>query len=142
MTTRDSGRFLRRVLLADAALSGAAGLLLLLSGGALDGPLGLPAGLLRGAGLILLPFAALVAWVAVREPPPRAAVWAVIACDALWAVDSIALLATGWVGPTALGHAFVGAQALAVGLLAGLQRVGLRRLAEPAAATAGARSPA
>jgi hypothetical protein len=141
MTISDSGLFLCRVLLADATLSGASGLLLLLGGSALAGTLGLPPTLLRGAGMILLPFAALVAWIATREPPPRAAVWAVIAGNALWAVDSVALLATGWVAPTALGYAFVTSQALAVALLAGLQRLGLRRLGGRAAAT-GLRSAA
>ena len=40
---------------------------------------------------------------------------------------SIGLLVSGWVAPTALGYAFVIAQAIVVGVFAELQFVGLRR---------------
>lgn len=132
MTTSNTSPFLRRVLLADAATSGASGLLMTLGAGFLEDLLGVPAALLRYAGLSLLPFAALVAYLATRQSPPRAAVWAVIVLNALWAVDSILLLAGGWVGPTALGYTFVVAQALVVAGFAEAQYVGLRR--SPAAA--------
>ena len=128
MTTSNTSPFLRRVLLADAATSGASGLLMTFASGTLEEWLGVPTGLLRYAGLSLLPFAALVAYLATRESPPRAAVWAVIVLNALWAVDSILLLAGGWVGPTALGYTFVIAQALIVAAFAEAQYVGLRRL--------------
>jgi hypothetical protein len=121
--------FLRRALLADAAASGATGLLMAAGADAFSGPLGLPVVLLREAGLVLLPYAALLAWLGLRESLPRAAVWAVIVCNALWAAESLLLLASGWVAPTALGVAFVVAQALAVAGLAGLQWQGLRRSA-------------
>jgi hypothetical protein len=65
----------------------------------------------------------------------------VIACNALWAVDSVALLLTGRIAPTAWGHAFVVAQALIVAGFAWLQHLGLRRVSGPAAAT-GLRPPA
>jgi len=132
MTTSKTSPFLRRVLLADAATSGASGLLMTLAAGPLADWLGVPAALLRYAGLSLLPFAALVAYLATREAPPRGAVWAVIVLNALWAADSILLLAGGWVGPTALGYAFIIAQALVVAAFAEAQYVGLRRA--PAAA--------
>ena len=122
--------FLRRVLLADAALSALTGALLL-AGADLAVPLtGLPAVLLRWSGLSLLPFAGIVAAIALRPQPPRPAVWAVVAYNALWAIDSIALLTTGWVAPTALGVAFVVAQAVVVTAFAELEHLGLRR-AEP-----------
>lgn len=127
MTTSRTTSFLRRVMLADAATSGASGLLMAFGAGPLESLLGVPAPLLRYAGLSLLPFAALVAYLATRESLPRPAVWAVIVLNALWAVDSLLLLAAGWVGPTAVGYAFVIAQALVVAAFAEAQYVGLRR---------------
>ena len=58
--------FLRRTLLADAAISGSTGVALLLGADPLGELLGLSPGLLRWVGLILLPFAALVAFLATR----------------------------------------------------------------------------
>jgi hypothetical protein len=126
MTVRAS-TFLRAALAGDAAVSGATGLLMMVAAGHVDSLLGLPVSLMRYAGLSLLPFAALVAWLASRESLPRAAVWGVIAYNALWTIDSLVLLASGWVAPTALGIAFVIAQALVVAVFAGLQYSGLKR---------------
>jgi hypothetical protein len=119
--------FLRFALLADAGISGATGLMMMF--GADLGPalLGLPAELLRYAGLSLLPFATLVAFVALRERISRAAIIAIIVYNALWTVDSLLLLVSGWVTPTALGYAFAIAQALAVAAFAALQIMGLRK---------------
>ena len=122
-----SSTFLRAALAGDAAVSGATGLLMIVAAGYVDGLLGLPAGLMRYAGLSLLPFAALVGWLASRESVPRAAVWGVIAYNALWSIDSLLLLVSGWVAPTALGIAFVIAQALVVAVFAELQYFGLKR---------------
>ena len=119
--------FLRRVLTLDAVTSAAMGALLLLAMSPLNGLLGLPRPLLLWAGLSLLPFAAFVGWLATRELPPRAGVWAVVVINAFWAVDSLLLLVAGWVEPTPLGTAFVVFQSLAVGLFAALQLAGLRR---------------
>ncbi|MGE0726318.1 MAG: hypothetical protein AB7O45_18235, partial [Alphaproteobacteria bacterium] len=96
--------------------------------------LGLPAALLRGAGIVLLPFAALVAWLGTRREVARGAVWAVVVVNALWAIDSIVLLLTGWVAPTGLGIAFVVFQAVVVAGFAELQWMGLRRSAAVAPA--------
>ncbi|WP_334189757.1 hypothetical protein [Noviherbaspirillum sp.] len=119
--------FLRRVLLADAAASTATGALMLFGASMLEPLLGLPVSLMQIAGASLLPFAALVAFIATRERISGRAVWLVIIVNAVWTVDSIALLLTGWVQPTLLGNAFVIGQALAVGVLAELQYFGLRR---------------
>jgi hypothetical protein len=54
-------------------------------------------------------------------------VQAIIALNLLWVVGSMGLLMGGWVAPTALGTAFVIAQAVAVGVFAELQFIGLRR---------------
>ena len=120
---------LRGALVADAAMSGAAGLLMGLVPAELGTLLETPPDLLRWAGLGLLPFAAFVGWLALRPHLSRTAVLAVVVCNALWAVDSILLLFSGWVAPNLLGHAFIIVQALAVGIFAELQFVGLRRSA-------------
>lgn len=123
----DAALFLRRVLLTDAVASAAAGLLLALGAQVLTGLLGLPVALMRYAGMSLLPFAAIVLLVGMRNVPPRIPVLAIIAYNALWAIDSVVLLAGGAVNPTLLGAAFVIAQAVTVGLLAALQWIGLKR---------------
>ena len=118
---------LRKALLADALLSGITGLALLLAAGPLATLEGLPVGLLRWSGFILIPFAAFVAWLGTRERVQRPLVFAVVACNALWALDSVLLLVTGWVEPTILGEVFVLGQAAVVAVLAELEFTGLRR---------------
>jgi hypothetical protein len=103
-------------------------LLALLAAEALEGLLGVPAALLREAGLILVPYVAFVAYIGTRACPPVPAVRAIIACNALWAAASIVLLTSGWIAPFALGYAFVMGQAFAVALFGVLQYAGLRRL--------------
>ena len=125
--------FLRRVLLADAITSGAMGLLLALLAGPLARWFGLPTGMLREVGIFLLGFAALAATLGLQRASPRLLVWLVILGNALWALDSLLLLVSGWVAPTALGGSFVVAQALVVALLAELEYTGLRRSAPLAA---------
>jgi hypothetical protein len=122
-----SSVFLRRALLVDAAASGLTGALMLAGAGMLTDLLGLPAALLRGAGLVLVPYVAFVAIVAARAHISTAAVWAVIACNAVWTVASVALVIDGFVTPTALGTVFVIGQAVAVAALGVLQYVALRR---------------
>ena len=118
---------LRTALIADAAASGVSAVLMLASAGMLEGFTGLPAALLRGAGLILVPFVAFVGYLAAQARLTAAAVWAVIVCNALWVAGSTLLLLSGWVALTALGYAFVIAQAAAVAVFAELQYTGLRR---------------
>jgi hypothetical protein len=126
MSVRTSN-ILRAALAGDAVVSGATGLVLMMAAGYVDGLLGLPAGLMRYAGASLIPFAALVGYLASRQHLPGAAVWAVIVYNVLWALDSVLLLVSGWVAPTALGTALVIAQALAVAAFAELQYIGLKR---------------
>ncbi len=136
MSSFSPSPLLRYALVGDAVASGATGLLLALGAGALAGLLGLPEALMRSAGLILLPYAAVVAFLGTRATISRRAVWAVIAVNGVWVADSLILLASGWVSPTALGYAFVLAQALVVLLFAEAQCFGLRRAGRtwPAAA--------
>jgi hypothetical protein len=133
MTSIVPAPLLRQALLSDAVTSAACALLMLLGAGYLETLLGLPAILLRGAGIVLLPFAAWVWILGLRDELNRSAVWTVVAVNAAWAADSLLLLASGLVGPTAAGYAFVIGQAAVVALYAELQFIGLRRSAERAA---------
>jgi len=121
--------FLRRALAADAAISGATGLLMFLAAAPLERLLGLPDSLLRYAGLSLVPFTLLVSYLAKQDPPPRAGVGTVIALNAAWVVGSVLLLLGGWVEPNRLGQAFIAVQALAVAVFADVQYLALRRTA-------------
>ncbi len=126
MTKLQPTPVLRYALLGDALASGATGLLAGLGAGLLAGPLGLPEAMLRVAGLTLIPYALFVAWLGTRPAPARGAVLAVIAINALWALDSLALLVSGFVAPSALGTAFVLAQGAVVAGFAAAQAYGLR----------------
>ena len=105
---------LRRVILLDAAASGTMGLLFLVGAGLIDRPLGLPDSLLRWTGLVLVPFAAGLVWLAMRASIAPEAVRTIVALNVAWAVATPLLLVTGWVSPTLLGELFVLVQAAAV----------------------------
>ena len=128
-----SNLFLRRAMLADAAISGATALLMIAGAGLAARLLSLPEPLLRYAGLILVPYVAFVVFAGTRETISTPAVWTIIVSNVLWAAASILVLVTGWVSPNALGYAFVIAQAAIVALFAEVQYAGIRR-SEPAAA--------
>lgn len=119
--------FLRFSLLIDAAISGLMSLLLLLGAGPLAALLRLPEALLFGVGALFVPYVLVVAWMGLRSALPRGAVWAVIACNVLWAIDCAWLLMSGMVSPNALGVAFIVMQAVAVLLFAELQYMAVRR---------------
>ena len=131
-TASHPATLLRRVLYADAAISGLSGLVMALDADLLEGLLAVPADLLRTAGISLLPWAVAIGFLATRATLSRPAVWAVIVANAVWAADCAILLVSGWIAPTGLGYAFVIAQALVVIVLAELQYVGLRRAASAA----------
>ncbi len=121
--------FLRRAIQADAIFSGASALLLTFGAGALAPWLNLPENLLRETGLFLIAYAALVGWLGTRQSMPKPLVVIVISGNAAWTLASIALLFSGAVTPNLLGEAFVVIQAIAVGVLAELQYIGLRKSA-------------
>ena len=119
--------FLSRALLADAIFSGASAAGLTLGAGLLAPFLSLPEALLRETGLFLIAYAALVGWLGTRSSVPKALVLVVIAGNAAWTLASIALLFSGAVAPNLLGEIVVVAQAVATGVFAELQYIGLRR---------------
>jgi hypothetical protein len=126
--------FLRRAIQADAIFSGVSALLLTFGAGALAPWLNLPEALLRETGLFLIAYAALVGWLGTRLSMPRLLVVIVIAGNTAWTLASIALLFSGAVTPNLLGETFVALQAIAVGALAELQYIGLRKSGDALAA--------
>ncbi|HEY0141866.1 MAG TPA: hypothetical protein VGF48_13285 [Thermoanaerobaculia bacterium] len=127
MTKHDNASFLRRTLLLDAAISGTTGLLMTFDAPMLSSLLHVPAPFLRSVGVSLLPFCALLLFLAYRGTIARASVWSVIALNVLWVAASVLVLLTGVIAPNALGIGFVLFQAAAVALFAELQYVGLRK---------------
>ena len=120
-------QFLRRALLADAIFSGVSAAGLTFGAGAFASLLNLPEALLLETGLFLIAYTILVGWLGTRHAVPRALVVLVVAGNAAWTLASIALLFSGAVSPNLLGEIAVVAQAIATGVLAELQYIGLRR---------------
>ncbi len=123
MTTR----VLTLALKTDAAATGAMGLLLLGGARFLAGPLGIGAGTLALLGGLLIAVAGFVLWAGTRAQPLPAAVWAIVAINLLWVLASVTAVLAGWFPLTALGTAFVLAQAVVVVAFAQWQFSGLRK---------------
>ena len=119
--------FLRRALLADALVSAAVGAVMALGATALQDLLGLPAALLMLAGAAMFPYVAYLLWLMRRAAVPRAAVWAPIVLNLVWAIDCAWLLLGGSVRPTGLGEAFIAMNIVTVLVFAELEYMGLRR---------------
>jgi len=126
-TSTTEPSLLRRALLADSVVTGASGLLLTLAASPLGNLFDVPTLLLRLTGVSLLPYTALVLYIATRGTIPRRGAWAIVGLNLLWAVDSLLLLVTGWVEPSTLGITFIIIQALIVAAFADVQYLGLRR---------------
>jgi len=118
--------FLRKALLADAFVSGAAAILMTAGAGLLGPLLDLPAALLFWAGLALIPFVAMLLVLARREAASRLLLLDIVLVNALWVVASFTIIGLGLVAPNTLGMLFIIAQALAVALFAALQLSALR----------------
>lgn len=123
----DAPIFLRRALIADAAFSGVAALGFTFGAGALASLFNLPEALLREVGLFLIAYAAFVGWLGTRSIMMKALVLIVILGNTAWTLGSIALLFSGSVSPNVAGVAMVVMQAIATGVFAELQYVGLRK---------------
>jgi hypothetical protein len=116
----------------DAASCLAMGALLAGAAGALAPLFGIDQGLVRGAGLALLPAGAFILWLATRETVPALLVYLLIAANLLWVAESVSLIGMTS-GITAVGAAFVGIQAAAVAGLSLLEWIGIRRSSAVAA---------
>lgn len=117
----------RHAVLADGVISGAMGALLIVAASPLSGLLGISAGFLFWVGVALMPWMLALLLIGRKDQPGARAVETVIALNALWVVTSIGLILFGPFEMTALGIAFVVAQALAVAVFAELQFFGLKR---------------
>lgn len=127
MSHRTMTPFLRNLLRVDAALSGLTALVLMADSEPLAAWTGMPAGVVQGIGAALVPWTALLAWLASRAVVPAAAIGTVIALNFVWALDC-ALAAFGVLGaPNGLGIAMLAVQAVGTALLAELEWMGLRR---------------
>lgn len=123
----------RQTMVVDFVGTGATAVLAIAAAGLTAGLTDLPEPLIRGAGLALIPFLALVLAMAIK--PARGGVIAVIAINIAWVIASFATMAL-FVSPNAFGYAFITAQALAVALFAELQILALRNESKAARACA------
>jgi hypothetical protein len=127
MTTLNASPLLRRALLADGLMGIASGSLLILLNSWYANLLALPGDLLLGAGLTLLPLGLFLMWMGSQETVSRRLVWVVLAINAMWAIDSLVLLFSGWISPNLLGQVFIIGQAALVLLFLELELIGLKR---------------
>lgn len=119
---------LRRALLLDGVASGGLGVLLTVAAGPLAGVLGGPDTLHRTVGIVLIVYGAAVLYLGTRPMISRPAAATVVVLNCGWVLASAAVAVADPWSLTALGVAFVVAQALVVAGLAALQFAGLRQL--------------
>ncbi len=124
--------YLRKVLLADAVVSGAAGVAMIGGADLTHELLGLPSALLFWAGVALIPFVTLLAMIARAGRAPVWLIAAIIVTNFAWVAGSLFVAFGPAFGPSLFGQIFVVAQAAIVAVFAELQIIGLRR--SPAAA--------
>jgi hypothetical protein len=105
----------------DAATCLVMAVLLLGGGGFLSGLLGIPQVVLTGAGAVLVPVALFMAAIAARSATPSWAAWIVISGNAAWVLASLVLALGPFIEPTALGTAFILAQAAVVAFFAAVE---------------------
>jgi hypothetical protein len=115
--------FLKRVLLADAGVSGSVALLQLVASQPLAALTGLSTGLLLGTGAFLVGYVGLLIALAVRAQVWVGMLWLVIAGNLGWAVAALGVSASLPLSP--LGHAFALVHAVAVSVFAYLEYRGL-----------------
>lgn len=117
---------LKRALVADAAVSGAVGLLSLAGARWLGSVLDLPAALLAGSGAFMTIYAAGLVMLGNRRPVPASGARIVVGGNLVWAAACVVLLFSGWVAPNVLGAGFIVVQIAAVLIFAELQALALR----------------
>lgn len=120
---------LRLALRLDAVVTAANGAAYLALAGPLHDGLGVSEAALRGVGAFLMVFGLAVWLTAAGREVPRRAVAAIVVVNAVWALESVALVALGILDdPTTLGALWVVLQALTVGGFAVFQAVAARRV--------------
>lgn len=119
--------FLRKVFMLDALFSGAAAAMFIVGSGFIASLTGLPQNLLFWAGVVLVPYTALLVLVGRRETAPRLIMIDIVGINLLWATVSLGLLLTGTIAPNALGVAFDVLQATVVAGFGALYAVGMKQ---------------
>lgn len=103
------------------------GLVYLLAAGWVGDKLGLPTGLLYAAGAFLIVMGPIVFAVSMRREAPVLWVGAIIVLNAVWAIDSVIVVAAGWFDLTTAGTVWILLQAAVVVVFAELEWMGLKR---------------
>lgn len=124
MLPHDNFAFVRRVLLIDAVTCVAAGALMAFATAPLARLTNLPEQLLSLAGRALFPVAIFFAWLAVSRALTRPLVLTAVLGNSAWVVGSLAVAAM--TSPSAIGYAFILAQAGAVAALTLMEARGLK----------------
>ena len=119
--------YLKKVLVADAVISGAAAVAMMSGSAFLPPLLGLPAELLLWAGIALIPFVAALALIIRQNQIAAGVIVAVVATNIAWVLASLLVAFGPAFATTLFGKVFVVAQAATVALFAELQIIGLRR---------------
>lgn len=127
MSAFQSPRFLRNVLLLDAASVLLTGAPQVIFTARLAAWTGLPSALLLATGAFLLAYGIFAIWIATRRPIPAALVRLVIAGNLAWGVACLALLAAPPFALTGWGVADLLLNVVAVTLFAALQWLGVRQ---------------
>ncbi len=116
----------RLSLVADAVICGALAALALAAAGPLADAMDLPVTLIRGAGIVLLPYIAYLAFIVSRNLLTTATIRVAVLVNILWAVGCAVVLLSGQVEPNALGVAFILVQAAGVLVIGAVQHLGAR----------------
>ena len=119
--------YLKKVITADAVISGAAGIAMMAGSLFLPALTGLPSAVLFWAGLALVPFVIELAMILRMKQVSPGIVMAVIAINIAWVAASLFVAFGPVFELTLFGKIFVVAQALVVALFAELQIIGLKR---------------
>jgi hypothetical protein len=119
---------LRLALRADAIVSLAAGAIGLVAAQPLGTLLGIQPLALGILGAIVAVYGAFLFYVAAQAQVSRRVALAALILDAIWVIDSVVLLITGWLPLTSAGMWTIGLVALAVATLGELKFFGLRRM--------------
>ena len=115
-----------RIVWLDAAVCLSTGLVLAVANTPIAGITAIPAGLVLWSGLLLLPIAAFMAFVASRRPVPALGLTLIVFGNLGWVVVSLALLTGLWFTPNVIGIAFILAQAAFVAFFAWIEHVAKR----------------
>lgn len=126
-TTHTNVLTLKNVLLLDAVLTGANGLVYVVGATVLDSQLGPSPAVIVGLGIFMLAYASAAALLGTRRPVSRLAVGLIADGNIVWALASVLVLVFGWLGLTSAGTVWTLMQAALVAGFAALQMMALRR---------------